>query len=70
MTTFIYEKKDLELKDVRQMLQNNELMKKTYYIEEASKMIVKGRGGDHRVEDLRRVPKLLAKIMIATTANS
>ena len=38
----MYGKKTLELKDVRQMLQNNELMKKADYIEEASRLIVKG----------------------------
>jgi len=30
-TIIMYEKENLELEDVRQMFQNNELMKKTYF---------------------------------------
>ena len=33
-TTFIYSKETLELEDVRQMLQNNEMMEKTDSMEE------------------------------------
>ena len=35
-TTIMYSNQTLELEDVRQMLQNNEMMKKTYSTEEAS----------------------------------
>ena len=35
-TTIMYDKETLELEDVRQMLQNNELMKKTDSTEETS----------------------------------
>ena len=35
-TAIIYGKEILKLKDVKQILQNNELMKKTYSTEEAS----------------------------------
>ena len=52
------------------MLQNNELMKKIYSTEEASGLVVKGKGEDHRVEDPRKVPKLLVKTLIAIIANS
>ena len=41
-TTIIYGKETLELEDVRQMFQNNELMKKTDSMEEASGLFVKG----------------------------
>jgi len=69
-TIIMYEKKTLELEDVRQMLQNNELMKKTDSTEEASKLVVKEQGGDHRVKDSRKVPKLLVETLIAIIANS
>jgi len=47
-------------------------MKKTDFTEEASRLVVKEQRRDHRVENPRRVPKLLVKILIliATTANS
>jgi len=38
----MYDKETLELEDVRQMLQNNELMKKTDSTKEASGLFVKG----------------------------
>jgi len=41
----MYEKKTLELKNVRQMLQNNELMKKTDSIEKALGLIIKEQKG-------------------------
>ena len=50
-TTIMYGKETLELEDVRQMLQNNELMKKIDSTEEASGLFVKGRGKDQRVRD-------------------
>ena len=42
---------------------------KTNFIKETSGSLSKSRGRDYIVEDPRRVPKLLLKIMIATTAN-
>jgi len=41
----MYDKETLELKDVRQMLQNNELMKNTDTTEEDSELFVKGQRG-------------------------
>ena len=41
----MYEKETLKLKDVRQMLQSNELMKKTDFTEETSRLIVKEQKG-------------------------
>ena len=63
-------KETLELKDVIQMLQNNELMKKTDSTKETSWLVVKEQRGDHRVEDPRRVPTLIVEIFIAATANN
>jgi len=39
--TIIYGKETLQLENVRQMLQNNKLMKKIDCIEEASRLVVK-----------------------------
>ena len=44
-TTIMYGKKTLELKNVRQMFQNNELMKKTDSIEKALGLIIKEQKG-------------------------
>ena len=44
-TPIMYGKETLELEDVRQMLQNNELMKKTYSTEEALALFVKSQRG-------------------------
>ena len=44
-TTIMYEKERLELDDVMQILQNNELMKKTDSIEETSGVVVKKQRG-------------------------
>ena len=44
-TTVMYGKEILELKDVRQMLQNNELIKNTYSTEETSGLVVKEQRG-------------------------
>ena len=44
-TTIIYDKETLELEDVRQMLKNNELMKKTDFTEEASGLVIKSQRG-------------------------
>ena len=43
-TTIIYEKETLELEYVRQMLQNNELMKKTNSTEASCLIVKKQRG--------------------------
>ena len=52
-TTIMYGKDTLELEDVRQMLQNNELMKKTDSTEEASGLFIK----DQRRRSKIRGPK-------------
>ena len=41
--TIMYGEETLELKNVRQMLENNEPMKKTYFTEAASELVVKER---------------------------
>ena len=56
----MYDKETLELEDVRQILQNNELIKKTDFTEEASRLFVKVRGGDEIVGDPKEIQKLLA----------
>ena len=57
-TTIMYGEKTLELEDARQMLQNNELMKKTDFTEEASRLFVKGQRESQRVGDLKRIHRL------------
>ena len=69
-TTIMYEKETLRLKIVRQMLHNNELMKKTNSTEETSRLIVKEQRGDHRVDDPKRAPKLLVETPISIIANN
>jgi len=56
----MYDKKTLELEDVRQMLQNNKLMKKTNFTEEASGLFFKVQRGDQRVGDPKGIQRLLA----------
>jgi len=53
--TIMYDKKTLELKDVRQMLQN-ELMKKMDFTEEASGLVVKGQRGRSKSKGPKRDP--------------
>ena len=50
----MYEKKTLELKNVRQMLQNNELMNKTDSTEEASGLFVKDQRGRSKSKGPKR----------------
>ena len=45
VTIIMYGKETLELEDVRQILQNNELMKKSYSTKEASRFFVKSQRG-------------------------
>jgi len=52
----MYGKETLELKDVKQMLQNNELMKKTDFIEEASGLVVQGQRGRSKSRECKRDP--------------
>jgi len=59
----MYGKEILELKDVRQMLQNNELMKKTDSIEEASALVAKGQRGYQRVGNSKGIQKHLAILL-------
>jgi len=49
----MYEKETLELKDIRQMLQNNKLMKKTCFTDETSGLLVK----EQRKRSQSRGPK-------------
>jgi len=50
----MYGKETLKLKDVRQMLQNNELMKKTDSTEEASGLFVKNQRGRSKSKGPKR----------------
>ena len=56
-TTIMYGKDTLELEDVRQMLKNNELMKKTDSTEEASRLFVKGQRGRSKSRGPKRDPR-------------
>ena len=56
-TTIMYYRKTLELEDVRQMLQSNELMKKTNSTEEASRLVVKGQRERSRSRRPKRDPE-------------
>ena len=53
----MYGKKTLDLEDVKQMLQNNELMKKIDSIEEASGLFIKGQRGRSKSRGLKRNPE-------------
>ena len=53
----MYDKKTLELEDVRQMLQNNKLMKKTDSIEETSGLFVKGQKGRSKSRGPKKNPE-------------
>jgi len=57
MTIIMYGKETLELENVRQMLQNNKLLKKTDSTEEASGLIAKGQRGRSQSRGPKRDPK-------------
>ena len=60
-TIIMYSKKTLELEDIRQMLHNNiELMKKTYSMEEALGLFIKGQRENQRVGDPKGIQRLIA----------
>jgi len=59
-TTIMYGKETLELEDVRQMLQNNELIKRTDSMEEASGLFVKGERGRSKSRNPKEIQRLLA----------
>ena len=59
-TTIMHDKETLELKDVRQMLQNNKLTKRTDSTEEASGLFIKGQRGRSKGRGPKRDPRLLA----------
>ena len=52
----MYGKETLELKDAQQMLQNNELIKKTDFTEKASGLVVKGQRGRSKGKGLKKDP--------------
>jgi len=56
-TTIMHSKENIELADVRKMLQNNELMKKTGSTEEASGLFVKGQRGRAKSRGPKKDPK-------------
>ena len=55
-TIIMYDKQTLELEDVRQMLQNKKLMKKTDSMEEASGLVFKGQKGRSNSKGPKRDP--------------
>jgi len=57
------------LEDIRQMLYN-ELMKKIYFTEEASGLVVKEQRGRSQCRGLKKGTKAFTEILIATIANS
>ena len=65
----MYGKKTLKLEDVMQMLQTNELMKKTDFTEEASGLYVKGQRERSKVGDPKGIQRLLA-FSLATFARN
>ena len=58
ITTIVYGKETLELENVRQMFQNNELMKKTDSTEEASRLFVKCQRGRSKSRGPKRDPEI------------
>ena len=66
----MYEKKTLKLKDVRKMLQNNELMKNTDSTEKASRLVGKEQRRRSQNRGFKKDIKVLAETMIATIINS
>ena len=62
-TTIMYGKVTFELEDVRQMLQNNELVKKPDSIEEVSGLIIKGQRGRSKIRGPKRIQRLLAVLL-------
>ena len=68
-TTNMYDKETLELEDVRQMLQNNELMKKTDSMEEASGLFVKDQRERSRVRDPKGIQRVLAVFLTTFARN-
>jgi len=54
----VYGKETLELENVRQMFQNNELMKKTDSTEEASRLFVKCQRGRSKSRGPKRDPEI------------
>ena len=65
----MYDKKTLELEDVRQMLQNNELMKKIDSIEEVLELFVKGQKGRSKSRRPKRDPEALEVSLAAFARN-
>jgi len=56
-TTIMYGMETLELEDVKQMLQNNKLMKKTNSTEKASGLFIKGQRGRSKSKGYKRDPE-------------
>ena len=53
-TTIMYGKETLELKDVKKMLQNNKLIKKTNFTEEDSGLVINGQTGRSKIKGPKR----------------
>ena len=68
-TTIMYGKEILELKVVMQMIQKNELIKKTGYTEDASGLVVKGQMGRSKSKGLKRDQRLLAVFLTIFAKN-
>jgi len=65
----MYDKETLELEDVRQMLQNNELIKKAYSTRRLQDWLSKVKGEDQRVRDPKRIQMLLVVLLDTTAGN-
>ena len=63
--TIMYVKETFELEDIRQMLQNNELMKKTVSRRRPQDYLSRARGEDQRVRGPKRIQRLLT-VSLAT----
>ena len=66
-TTIMYGKENLELEEVRQMLQNNELRKKTFYGGGVRIVCQEQEGEDQRVGDPKEIQRLLAVFLTIFT---
>ena len=60
----MYEKETLELKDVMQMLQNNELMKKTDSTEDVLRLIVKRQRGRSQSRESKKDSSLAVCLLL------
>jgi len=70
MTTTMYEKESLELKDVRQMLHNNELKKKIDSTKKVLGLVVKKQRRRSQSREPKKGTEASSEYTVAITANS